>query len=505
MFANNAMNATPGPASQRATLQAIARRAMTEHGLEPDLPAAARAELAAITGPAPAHPGLRDTRNLLWVSIDNDDSRDLDQLTVAVPLANGQTRILVAIADVDALVHRDSALDRHAAANTTSVYTPAIIFPMLPERLSTDLTSLGEDQDRLALVVDLTFTADGSASAAEIYPAQVRNHAKLAYNSVAAWLAGQGPAPARLAAHSALAENLRLQDQIAQKLVQIRQHRGSLSLETIQTKAIFSGDTVASLAAHQTNRATQLIEEFMIAANGATATFLTGKKFPTLRRVLRSPERWARIVELAGGLGTRLPATPDGLALEHFLQQRAAADPLRFPDLSLAVVKLIGRGEYVLDVPGGTPPGHFGLALKDYTHSTAPNRRFPDLLTQRLLKAALSGAPLPYTTTELDALATHCTAREDDATKIERQVQKSAAALLLSGQIGSQFAGVVTGASEKGTWVRIFQPPVEGKLVGGYVGLQVGDRVHAQLVHTDVQQGFIDFTRNATGARQPVK
>ena len=495
------MNAIPGPASQRATLQTIARRAMTEHGLEPDLPAAARSELAAITGPAPAHPGLRDTRNLLWASIDNDDSRDLDQLTVAVPLANGQTRILVAIADVDALVHRDSALDRHAAANTTSVYTPAIIFPMLPERLSTDLTSLGEDQDRLALVVDLAFAADGSLTAAEMYPAQVRNHAKLAYNSVAAWLTGKGPAPARLTANAALAENLRLQDKIARQLVQLRQHRGSLSLETIQTKAVFSGDTVASLAANQANRATQLIEEFMIAANSATATFLTGKKFPTLRRVLRSPERWARMVELAAGLGTRLPATPDGQALETFLQQRAKADPLRFPDLSLAVVKLIGRGEYILDVPGGTPPGHFGLALKDYTHSTAPNRRFPDLLTQRLLKAALSVAPLPYTTAELDTLATHCTAREDDATKIERQVQKSAAALLLSGQIGSQFDGIVTGASEKGTWVRIFQPPVEGKLVGGYAGVQVGDRVHVQLIHTDVQRGFIDFNRNATSPR----
>jgi len=494
------MTTIAGPASQRATLQTIARRAMTEHGLEPDLPAAARAQLATLTQPAPAPPGLRDTRNLLWASIDNDDSRDLDQLTVAVPLPQGQTRILVAIADVDALVHRDSAIDHHAAANTTSVYTPAIIFPMLPEQLSTDLTSLGEDQDRLALVVDLLFAADGSVAGSEIYAAQVRNHAKLAYNSLAAWLDGKGPAPARVAKNPALAENLRLQNKIAQQQVQIRQHRGSLSLETIQTNAVFSGDTVSSLAAHQTNRATQLIEEFMIAANGATATFLTGKKFPTLRRVLRSPERWTRLVQLAAGLGARLPATPDGLALEAFLQQRAAADPLRFPDLSLSVVKLIGRGEYVLDVPGGTPPGHFGLALKDYTHSTAPNRRFPDLLTQRLLKAALSGAPLPYTTAELDTLATHCTEREDDATKIERQVQKSAAALLLSGQIGHQYDGLVTGASEKGTWVRIFQPPVEGKLVGGYAGLKVGDRVHVQLVHTDVQQGFIDFTRNAAQA-----
>ena len=481
--------------NDRATLQTIARRAMTERGLKPDFSPAVRQELAALPGPAPARPGLRDTRDLLWASIDNDDSRDLDQLTVAVPLPSGQVRILVAVADVDALVRKDSAIDVHAATNTTSVYTPAAIFPMLPEVLSTDLTSLGEDQDRLALVVDLRFAPDGSLAASELYAAQVRNHAKLAYNGVAAWLEGKGPAPARVAASPALAENLRLQDRVAQQLVQLRKRRGSLSLETIQAKAVFAGDSVASLAASHPNRGTQLIEEFMIAANGATATFLTGKKFPTLRRVLRSPERWARLVQLAAGLGTKLPEAPDGLALENFLLQRSQTDPDRFPDLSLAVVKLIGRGEYVLDVPGGTPPGHFGLALKDYTHSTAPNRRFPDLLTQRLLKAALTGAAFPYTVAELGKLATHCTAREDDATKVERQVQKSAAALLLSSQIGTQYDGIVTGASEKGTWVRIFQPPVEGKLVGGYAGLQVGDRVHVQLVRTDVQQGFIDFTR----------
>jgi len=494
-------NHLAGHANDRATLLAIARRAMTERGLEPDFSSAAQAELAALHAPAPARPGLRDTRDLLWASIDNDDSRDLDQLTVAMPLANGQTRILVAIADVDALVHRDSAIDRHAAANTTSVYTPAAIFPMLPENLSTNLTSLGEDQDRVALVVDIHFAADGTVTGSEIYAAQVRNQAKLAYNSTAAWLDAKGPAPARVAQNPALADNLRLQDRVAQVLVKRREHLGSLSLETIQPRAVFTGDSVSALADSHANRATQLIEEFMIAANGVTATYLTAKKFPTLRRVLRSPERWARIVQLAAGLGTKLPGTPDGLALEAFLLQRAKADPARFPDLSLAVVKLIGRGEYVLDVPGGTPPGHFGLALKDYTHSTAPNRRFPDLLTQRLLKAALAGHPLPYTTAELGTLATHCTDREDDATKIERQVQKSAAALLLSGQIGAQFDGIVTGASDKGTWVRITQPPVEGKLVRGFAGLKIGDPIRVQLIHTDVQAGFIDFASNADGPR----
>ncbi len=487
--------------TDRATLQTIARHAMTERGLEPDFSPAVYTELAGIKAPARAGAGLRNLRDWLWVSIDNDDSRDLDQLSVAVALPQGEVRILVAVADVDALVRKDMAIDRHAVSNTTSVYTSALIFPMLPEVLSTDLTSLGEDQDRLALVVDLRFAADAALLAFEIYPAQVRNHAKLAYNAVAAWLEGQGPAPARVAQLPALVENLRLQDHVAQQLAQRRKHRGSLSLETIQARAVFTGDQVASLAANQSNRATQLIEEFMIAANSATATFLAGKKFPTLRRVLRSPERWARIVQLAGGLGTKLPGLPDGLALENFLLQRAQAQPDRFPDLSLAVVKLIGRGEYVLDVPGGNPPGHFGLALKDYTHSTAPNRRFPDLLTQRLLKAALHGLPAPYSVVELGALADHCTAREDDATKIERQVQKSAAALLLSNQIGRQFDGIVTGASFKGTWVRILQPPIEGKLVRGFAGLQVGDRVHVQLVHTDVQQGFIDFARDAALAR----
>jgi exoribonuclease-2 len=484
------------PATHRSTLTAVAHRAMLEQGLEPDFPAAALHELATLTKPAAAPPGLRDLRDRLWASIDNDDSRDLDQLTVAEPLANGQVRILVAVADVDALVHQGTAIDTHAARNTTSVYTPAVIFPMLPVVLSTDLTSLGENQDRLALVADLVFAADGSPVSSELYRAQAHNQAKLAYNSVGAWLEGKSAAPQRINQVPGLADNLRLQDIAAQRLAARRRQRGSLSLETDQNNAVFTGDTLSHLEPAHTNRATQLIEEFMIAANEAAAKFLASRKFPTIRRALRSPERWARIVQLAAGLGERLPATADGLALEGFLLHRHQVAPEKFADLSLSVVKLIGRGEYVLDLPDGTPPGHFGLALKDYTHSTAPNRRFPDLLTQRLLKAALAGTPLPYTIPQLSDLANRCTEQEANATKVERQVQKSAAALLLANQIGRHFNAVVTGASVKGTWVRILQPPVEGKLTEGFAGLHVGDHLSVKLIHTDYERGFIDFVRD---------
>jgi exoribonuclease-2 len=468
---------------------------MIERGLEPDFPPAAQRELAAISRPADATDGVRDMRDRLWVSIDNDDSRDLDQLTVAEALAGGRIRILVAVADVDALVRKSSAIDGHASRNTTSVYTPAVIFPMLPEALSTDLTSLNENQDRIAVVADMVFDADGSLAASDLYRARVHNHGKLAYRSVAAWLDGEATAPPQVLTVAGLDGNLRLQDGIAQKLVGLRHRHGALSLETTEAKAVFNGDVLSDLDPDLKNRAQQLIEDFMIAANGVTATYLDAKGFPSLRRVLRSPERWDRIAKLASDVGDRLPNDPDAVALEAFLARRRKADPERFPDLSLAVVKLIGRGEYALDLPGAEPPGHFGLAVKDYAHSTAPNRRFPDLITQRLLKAAMAGAPPPYTIPELAALATHCTAREDDATKVERQVRKSAAALLLSGRLGESFDSIVTGASQKGTWVRILQPPVEGRLERGFQGLDVGDHVRVKLIDTDVERGFIDFAR----------
>ena len=479
--------------NDRDILANIARLVMIARDLEPDFPLAAQRQLAAISGPAKATDKVRDLRHMLWASIDNDDSLDLDQLTVAASLAGEEARILVAVADVDALVCKGSALDAHAARNTTSVYTPAVIFPMLPEALSTNLTSLNEGQDRLAIVADMVFKEDGSLVTSELYRAQVRNRAKLAYSGVAAWLSGTGPAPKRISEVPGLDENLLLQDRVAQRLTGLRHHYGALSLESLESQAIFAGDALATLELYQTNRATQLIEEFMVAANAVTAIFLAKKNFPSLRRILRDPERWSRIVDLAAKLNEKLPAAPDAVALEGFLTRRRAAAPKQFADLSLSVIKLIGRGEYALDLPGGDAPGHFALAVKDYTHSTAPNRRFPDLITQRLLKAALAAALLPYTISELTALAKHCTDQEDAATKVERQVVKSAAALLLSEKIGQQFDAVVTGAADKGTWVRLLQPPTEGRLMQGTAGLKVGDQVRVKLIHTDVQRGFVDF------------
>jgi exoribonuclease-2 len=484
----------------RAILQSIAHRVMLERGLLPDFSTEVLAELGRLqatpakqdrSGEAPA--GIRDLRNLVWASIDNDDSRDLDQLTVAEALPANRTKTLVAIADVDSLVKNETAIDGHARRNTTSVYTAAEIFPMLPEQLSTDLTSLNLNEDRPALVVELVIGADGTLGDSAVYRARVRNHAKLAYNSVAAWLEGSGTAPEGVSSVPGLAENLRLQDRVAQSLKNFRHVQGALTLQTIEAKPVFDGDQIRSLEIEQMNRAKEIIEDFMVAANGVTARYLSSMKSPSIRRVVRVPKRWDRIVEIAREHGVDLPDVPDSKALEEFLIKEKAADPLRFPDLSLTVIKLLGSGEYIAELPEGNPPGHFGLAVKDYAHSTAPNRRYPDLLTQRLLKAALAGQPVPYTKDELDVLATHCTEAEDAAKKVERQVEKSAAALLLESRIGEQFDSIVTGASDKGTWVRLLAIPVEGKLVQGFEGMDVGHRLRVQLISVSVQEGYIDF------------
>ena len=476
-------------------LRIIAREAMLQHGLLPDFSSATVAQANQITQAAAASgPGIRDLRGLLWASIDNDDSRDLDQLSVAGPASGGAVKILVAIADVDALVKKDSAIDGHAWTNTTSVYTAAEIFPMLPEKLSTDLTSMGEGLERLAMVMEMVIAADGTVTDSDIYRAVVLNRAKLAYNAVAAWLDGSAPSPAKLAAVPGLDEQLRIQDRTAQALKKVRHAHGALRLETLEVRAVFEDGMLADLLPDKKNRAKELIEDFMIAANGVTAKYLEKKGVPSLRRVLHTPKRWDRIVALAAELGERLPLTPDAAALDAFLTKRRQVDPLRFPDVSLSVIKLLGSGEYAVDVPGQQSEGHFGLAVKDYTHSTAPNRRFPDLIAQRLLKAALTGQLSPYTVDELTTLARHCTDQEDNAAKVERQVRKSAAALLLASRIGTQFDGIVTGASDKGVWVRISGPTTEGRVVRGFEGLDVGDRVRVELVHTDVAHGFIDFT-----------
>jgi exoribonuclease-2 len=482
-------------ANARQRLRDIARRAMVARGLEPDFSPAAREEARSLDSQAgQGDRAIRDLRTLLWCSIDNDDSRDLDQLT-AVAGDGGAPRVLVAIADVDAGVPKGSALDDHARTNTTSVYTAAQVFPMLPERLSTDLTSLNPEAERLAVVVDMRIGADGVVGGGEIYRARVVNRAKLAYNAVAAWLDGAGPMPSALAALNGLDAALRRQDAITQAMKALRHRHGALTLRTLETRAVFEGDVLADLRPEEENRAKALIEDFMIAANGVTAAFLEGRGIASFRRVLRTPERWDRIVALASEHGERLPAAPSAAALAAFLLRRRDADPERFPDLSLAVVKLLGKGEYAVERPGGGPAGHFALAVRDYTHSTAPNRRFPDLITQRLLKAALADRPAAYSADELDGLARHCTEQEDAATKVERQVRKSAAALLLEGRIGERFDALVTGAAEKGTWVRITRPSVEGRLVRGVEGLDVGDRVRVTLKAVDVERGFIDFER----------
>lgn len=482
--------------NHRAILREIAHRVMLERDLAPDFSKAAVAETNAINGAAAcAGSSIRDLRGLAWCSIDNDDSRDLDQLSVAEATEGERVTIRVAIADVDALVKRKSAIDDHARQNTTSVYTDGGIFPMLPERLSTDLTSLSLGSDRLAVVVEMDVAADGSVGAARIFRAVVRNRAKLAYGSCGAWLEGAAPMPPMVAAVPGLADNLRLQDQVARRLRAVRHARGALDLQTIQTHPEFEGDRLKDLTAVTKNRANDLIEDFMIAANSVTARRLESEGFPSMRRVVRTPKRWDRIQALASERGGRLPNEPDSPALEQFLRLARASDPIRFADLSLCVIKLLGSGEYVIQAAGEVAPGHFGLAVKDYAHSTAPNRRFPDVITQRLLKAALAGEPPPYDNIELRALARHCTEAEDSAKKVERQVGKSAAALLLSSRIGERFDAIVTGAASKGTWVRIFDPPIEGKLEAGFEGVDVGQRLRVQLMRTDIERGYIDFQR----------
>ncbi|HEX6088434.1 MAG TPA: RNB domain-containing ribonuclease [Thermoanaerobaculia bacterium] len=476
-------------------LDEIAHQAMIDKGLLPDFDRAAERQLDEIHAPARPDEGVRDLRDLPWCSIDNDDSRDLDQLTWAEDRGDGDTRILIAVADVDALVRKDTPLDRRARHNTTSVYTAAKVFPMLPEKLSTDLTSLNEGEDRVAMVIDMTVNADGHVVQEDVYRGLVHNHAKLAYDRVAAWLDGEDDEPEKMRRIDGLAENVRLQDRIADHMRDLRHENGALDLETIEARPVFRDGKVVDLRQSKRNNARLLIEDFMIAANGTTARFLAKHGLPSIRRVVRSPERWDRIERIAEELGERLPPEPDARALEEFLKRRKKADPMRFPDLSLSIVKAMGAGEYVVEEPGEKSIGHFGLAVKDYTHSTAPNRRYPDLITHRLVKSALEDRNAPYTVDELAGLAQHCTDQEDAANKVERMVRKAAAACMLAGREGEHFEGVVTGASQKGTWVRIFRPPIEGKLVRGWDGLDIGDRVRVKLLGADPERGFIDFGR----------
>jgi VacB/RNase II family 3'-5' exoribonuclease len=477
----------------RSILQEIAHKAMLERGLLPDFSSAVLAEVNRLHGSIVESAKIRDLRDRLWCSIDNDESRDLDQLTVAESLPAGQTRILVAIADVDSLVKDGSAINEHAHHNTTSVYTAAKIFHMLPEKISTDMTSLNFNEERLAIVIEMEVNTDGSISNSNIYRARVFNHAKLAYNNIAAWLTGNAPVPEAVSVVHGLEENLRIQDQAARQMKNLRHLQGALSLETIEARPVFDGERVRDLEVQKKNRAKELIEDVMIAANGVSARFLSSRKLPSIRRVVRTPKRWERIVEIAQTHHYKLPDVPDSKALDDFLVKQKELDPLRFPDLSLAVVKLLGAGEYVAELPNEESSDHFGLAVKDYAHSTAPNRRYLDLVTQRLLKAAIENHPSPYDHNELEVLAAHSTQAEDSANKVERQVNKAAAALLIQSQVGEQFDAIVTGASPKGTWVRVLNIPVEGKVVSGAAGMDVGERVRVELVDTNIEMGFIDF------------
>jgi VacB/RNase II family 3'-5' exoribonuclease len=477
-------------------LPAIARQVMQAHGFQPDFPPEVQKQLADIKSHPPQltpSDQVRDLRNLLWSSIDNDTSKDLDQIEVAQQLPNGDIKVMVAIADVDAFVPKDSAIDQHAQRETTSVYTSVTVFPMLPNDLSTGASSLLPDVDRPAVVTEFIVNASGAVSAGNVYRAIVRNKAQLTYNAIGAWLEGSAPAPPKVAASADLQSQLKLQDQVAQSLKKLRYEHGALNLDTSEVVPLLYNEEVVDVVKATKNRATDLIEDFMVAANGVVARMLL--KVSSLRRIVRTPAHWDGIVHLAASAGEKLPSDPDSKALNDFLIKRKAADPDHFADLSLAVIKLIGPGVYVLERPGDAPEGHFGLAVQDYTHSTAPNRRFPDVVTQRLIKAQLDQKPNPYSDAELDTIATNCTAKGDAARKVEREMSKRLSALAMSHHIGETFDAMVTGTTPKGTFIRVVQPHMEGLLTQGAQGLHVGDQLRAKLVRTDAQHGFIDFVK----------
>jgi exoribonuclease-2 len=469
---------------------------MLENGFEPEFPAGVQQQLEQLSLHPPAivaTGAIRDLRDLLWSSIDNDTSRDLDQIEVAQAVPGGGVKVMIAIADVDAFAAKDSPIDQHAAMETTTVYAGVRNFPMLPEQLSTGASSLLEDADKLSIVIEAVVSKDGEVQSGDVYRAITRNKAQLTYDAVGAWLEGKDAAPAKVAASTELQSQLRLQNEVAGALRAERFRHGALNIETTETRPIMLNARIVDVVRQQKNAATELIEDFMIAANGVVARRL--EKVSSIRRVVKTPERWARIVELAVQLGETLPAVADSKALNDFLVKRKAADPDHFADLSLSVIKLMGPGEYVLERPGDPVQGHFGLAVQDYTHSTAPNRRFADLVTQRLIKAQLASQPAPYTDEELAAIAANCTAKENAARKVEREMSKRIAAVAMSNRIGETFDAIVTGVIPHGTFVRVLQPQVEGLLAVGKAGVDVGDRLRVKLISTDVQRGFIDFAK----------
>jgi exoribonuclease II len=491
------------------TLRTTAVAAMRLNGFEPEFSSAVMREVRSLNDPSdnPLPAGCHDLRGLPWSSVDNRESRDLDQIEVAERLADGSIRVRIGVADVGSLVQLGSAADAHAAANTTSVYTGVAVFPMLPERLSTDLSSLNEGEERLAVVIEFDVTADGALANPNVYRALVHNKGKLVYDDVGMWLDGKGPAPRAIAESREMEDQLRMQDEGARRLRKARSVAGALDFESVEARPVVVNGKVVDLAVDRRNRARDMIEDFMVAANRSVATYLLERGSPSLRRVVREPKRWDRIVALAADVGEKLPEKPDNVALSEFLARRRAADPDHFADLSLSVVKLLGPGIYVLERRLGDrrSAGHFGLAVADYVHSTAPNRRFADLVTQRMLRAAESGGAQPYSHDELIEIAKRCTERGEAARKVERTMRKVAGASMLAERVGESFAAIVTASSPKGIYARVLSPPVEGRIVRGGRGLDVGDTVRLKLVVADPVRGYIDFAHETDGASRKLE
>jgi len=475
-------------------LTAAARKLMTEHGLLADFPHAVTHEVEILRATPPSPGSARDLRSLLWSSIDNAESRDLDQVEYVEMLGDDVVRLLLGIADVDSHVPGGSAIDTHAAVNTVSVYAGVVIFPMLPETLSTDLTSLNQDADRVAVVTELHVNASGVIVHSDVFRALVRNHAKLDYVTIGAWLEGEAP-PHEIASNAELEAQVTLQADVSRRLERVRREAGALDIDTIEARPVLQDGKIIDITLVRTNPARDLVENFMVSANVVMARFLAAHDMPAIRRVVRTPQRWDRIVDIARERGVALPAEPQSVALSGFLQRMKASDPEGYPDLSMTVVKLMGAGEYVMDDASSSDDnGHFGLAVAQYTHSTAPNRRYPDLIIQRIAKAALEGLPSPYTAAELDAIAKLCTAQEDAARKVERTMRKMAAAALMQPRIGEVFDAIVTGSSGKGTYVRLVQPPVEGRILDDSAKPEVGTTVRVRLAGVNAVRGHIDFT-----------
>lgn len=477
-----------------AQIAELARQIMIENGFEPDFPPEVEKEARSITGLANStEQGARDMRDVLWSSIDNKSSRDLDQIEFAEKLDNGDIRLLVGIADVDEYVPQGSAIDKHAAINTVSVYTEAKTFPLLPEELSFDQTSLLENEDRLAVVVELVIKENGDVPGNNVFLALTRNHAKLNYEEVGDWLDEEAEIPEKVRTTPGLEGQIRLQREAAERLHKFRSERGALEFETIESSAIVSGGEIRGLESVRPNAARKIIENLMVAANVEMAEFLELHGSLSLRRVVKTPARWDGIRKVAAERGESLPEQPDALALSAFLDRQRQRDPIHFPDLSLSIVKLIGSGDYVVKVPGVESDGHFGLAVRDYSHSTAPNRRYSDIVVQRLVKAALNGTPQPYSEDGLRSIAKHCNDQETASRKVERKMRKVVAANVMQRHIGESFNAIVTGVTKSGTYARILRPPVDGRIVKGEAGLDVGEKVTVRLLSADPRTGFIDF------------